>query len=328
MKRKSLIVFILFLCVPIYSLELILKNGDIFIADFVSENETVLTIKWKNEVYILPKSEIRSVDLAKSGANKSYRPIEYILKDGSRVRAIFVEQEKDTLTLKSELGFLKIEKSKISKIEGDVSEDFPPPREFTDKNYKKFFTNIGFYVSGNVLAGNPLAEKHPYAYGGGFYIEPAFLQWTNKFRAGILSDYQQAVNQNNPNFLDSYNNLIYLQSLSSGTNLSYVNFINTDQTSKSRLDFINIIPYLQYRINPSRFLDFYVNVGIGTSYLKLIDRQTSITGFIPAGYFAFGWQGLSFNKVVLRIGCKATYIRESNSGVLLEGADISVGYML
>ena len=108
----------LFFYTPILPVEIILKNGDIFIADFVSENESSTTIKWKNDVYIIPKAEVRTIDLKKAGSNKSYRPIEYILLDGSRMKGIFVEQDKDIITLKSELGFLKIDKTKISKIEG------------------------------------------------------------------------------------------------------------------------------------------------------------------------------------------------------------------
>lgn len=318
----------LFFYTPILPVEIILKNGDIFIADFVSENESSTTIKWKNDVYVIPKAEIRTIDLKKAGSNKSYRPIEYILLDGSRMKGIFVEQDKDIITLKSELGFLKIDKTKISKIEGEVIEDFPPPRQFTDKNVKKTYSNIGIYGTVNKISGNSLSDNHPYAYGGGFYIEPSFVQWTTKFRAGITFEYLQTNYKNNPNFLDSYNQLLFLQSVSDGSNLNYLTFLKSGQASKPTLDFVNIIPYLQYRINSSPLLDFYFNVGIGTSYLRLVERQTSISGFIPAGYFALGWQGLSFNKVIIRIGGKLTLIREANSNLLLEGVDMSVGYML
>ncbi len=162
-RHKALFLISLFLFTSIYPIEVILNNGDIFIADFISENDSSISIKWKNAVYILPKTEVRTIDLKKTGSNKSYRPIEYILLDGSHLKGIFVEQDKDTVTLKSELGFIKIDKTKISKTEGEVTEDFPPPREFTDKNFKNFLTNIGLFGSANKLAGSSLSDKHPYA---------------------------------------------------------------------------------------------------------------------------------------------------------------------
>ena len=71
---------------PLFSVEVILKNGDAFICDVVEENERILKVKWKEKIYNIPKSEILTRDNKKTGTHKGYALANIIMLDGSIVK--------------------------------------------------------------------------------------------------------------------------------------------------------------------------------------------------------------------------------------------------
>jgi hypothetical protein len=62
--------------------------------------------------------------------------------------------------------------------------------------------------------------------------------------------------------------------------------------------------------------------------MRYAKEDTTTAGVNGIGQFSLGYQGFSFNRVLIRIGYKASYVFEKHQGLLLQGGEFSVGYML
>lgn len=181
-----LVLFIL----PIYSFEIVLENGDAFICDLITETDKSYKIFYKDKEYTIPKTEVTSTDSTKKGAHSAFRYAKFTLKDGSKLNGVIAEETNDSYTLKTELGFLVVEKRRIAEFPPKTRTNPEIPSTYLASNVRLPETRIGFFGSGYVN-GKPISDTNPTSGGGGLYVEPAFLQW--KFlRFGFRTEYLQS----------------------------------------------------------------------------------------------------------------------------------------
>jgi len=291
LKLFEIYIAILAFAIPsssIFSIEILLKTGEVFICDLLSEDEKAYKVNWKGSEYVFPKTDVQSADYNKKGSHISYRYSTFIMRDGSLIKGVIADQDKDNYTLKTDVGFLMIEKAKIAKQENDSKEEVKPPAIYSVGNEKIAETKIGFTGSGFANTGS---TQNPSTFGGGWFVEPAFFGFRRNWQFGYKGEY-----------------------LVSKGNRDY--------------DFFNNFIYLQYNLIFSRFLSFYGNFGAGSSYVRSIKGQNTIAGIDPASYFEIGYQGLRFDKLFFRIGLRYIHIFESGSAAGMGGAEFSVGYAL
>ena len=268
------ILFILLLSSPILSTELILKSGDAFICDVVEENDRIIKIKFKDKLYEIPKSEIQMRDNTKTGTHKGYTLATIKMLDGTIVKGNIAEETNTTLTVQTILGYLSLDKAKISDVsKPDTKIEVVIPKEYLEQSYRLTPHKFGIVTYG-AANGQPLSQISPGIYGGGILFEPASLSWKDKWQIGFQSE--------------------YLLSYGAG----------------SRYGFYNQIVYLQYRKQFSRWLDFYINVGVGGSYIRYKKDEAYIEGVQGLASISLGYQAIKFGKFTLRLGPRFTQYAE------------------
>ena len=114
MKRKLCLTLIILFCLPLSAFEIILENGDAFICDLITETDKSYKILYKSKEYFIPKADVKSTDPTKKGAHSAFRYSVFTLKDGSKINGVIAEEKVDSFTLKTEIGFLVVEKSRIA----------------------------------------------------------------------------------------------------------------------------------------------------------------------------------------------------------------------
>jgi hypothetical protein len=183
----------------LYSAEIVLKNGDAFIADILENDSNKVRIRWKDKTFDIPKSDVQNIDLEKRGEHISYHYDTIILKDGTQIKGVIVRQNTNDLVVKTELGLLTIEKSKLENAKNLIPDkynvDLPP-----EKN-----TNIG--VTGSYSAFTQSSDKVTQSFGGGLFIEPSFAHFNSRWRLGYKMEYLESSNSR----FRFYNNFLYLQ---------------------------------------------------------------------------------------------------------------------
>ncbi len=323
--RKALVFVIYLLTYSLYSVEIILTNGDIFIADYVREDSKNLTIQWKSELYQIPKSEILKMDLTKVGQNKSFRPVEFALKDGSKVKGIILEKEQTYYTLKTELGFLKLENSKIAEISGEGKEDFPPPKTFNDYKITKNYTNLGLSGTGSTIDSS-ISEYYKNSRSVGIFLEPASTQINSRFRFGFQLESNVSNREKNESFVQLYNRLQTLQAIANQTYQNYFFYNYFKEERNRKLEIQTFLSYLQFRWNPNRWVDVFCHLGVGVSNLHFSENNQS--GFLPSTLIQFGYQGFSFDRILIRLSVKSISIFDKGNSLRLDGGEFSLGYAI
>ena len=183
----------------IHSAEIVLKNGDAFIADILENDSNKVRIRWKDKTFDIPKSDVQNIDTEKKGEHISYHYDTIILKDGTSIKGVIVKQNTNDLVVKTELGLLTIEKSKLenakSLIPDKYNVDLPP-----EKN-----SNVG--ITGSYSAFTQSSDKVTQSSGGGLFIEPSFVHFNSRWRLGYKMEYLESSNSH----FRFYNNFLYLQ---------------------------------------------------------------------------------------------------------------------
>ncbi len=289
LSHNALFLFVFFAFIPsLFSFEVVLKSGEVIICDLQNQDEARIRIKYKDDFYLIPKSAIHSMDEKKSGQHVAYRYRTFTLKDGSNIRGIVAEEDSASYTLRTDLGFLTVEKSKISKMEKPDNKDVSLPYQYKDES-SLARTKIGLSMSG-MANGQPLSEINPVTLGGGWFIEPSLFKINARWLVGYKGEY-------------------------------------LNSQGKKRFDFFNNYMYIQYNYKRSNLLNFYGNLGIGASYVRYFGNDNrSIAGTDPSVYFEFGWQGLQFDRLFFRFGIKSTYVHEAGNGLGMVGAEFSLGF--
>lgn len=268
------ILLLLLLTTSLHPAEIILKSGDAFICDVVEENDRILKIRFKDKLYEIPKSEIQMRDNAKTGTHKGYTLSTVIMLDGTVVKGNIAEENNSTLTIQTILGYLHLDKAKIAEVKKpDPKVDVNISKDYLEQSYRLVPHKFGviFYDAAN---GQPLAAVSPVIYGGGIFFEPSQLNWRDKWQLGFQTE-----------FLVSHG-------------------------EGSRYGFYNQVFYLQYRKLFSRWLDFYINMGIGAGYVRYKKEEAYIEGVQGLAAISLGYQAIRFGKFTFRIGPRYTQYAE------------------
>lgn len=72
-----IIVLLLLFSLPLFLAEVFLKNGEVFICDLISENTYQIKVNWKGKEYTIPRQDIASLDLKKTGKHISYKYLNF-----------------------------------------------------------------------------------------------------------------------------------------------------------------------------------------------------------------------------------------------------------
>ncbi|TGK86870.1 30S ribosomal protein S1 [Leptospira noumeaensis] len=278
MKRFTLpllpiftILFLGILTIPLSPAELRFPNGDVFHTEFVYEDERLLVVRFKGSEYKVPKKDLEYYDLVNKGQlNNSYKIAILSLKNGSVIKGTIADRTKDEVIIKSELGFLTINKNEIknSLSEVDESPEFPTVYLANDKLDNQ--TRVGGSLTYLPLF-PPLGTQTPPLYGLSVFTEPAFLRFKNTYQMGFKFEYLQSTGPTKE--ITTQSGYIYLH--------------------QSKI----------FQSNP--LLDFYGIVGIGaTSIVFRFDQNSSKVGSNPSAYVELGWQGLKYGPSFYRIGWK------------------------
>lgn len=186
------------------AVQLVFRDKSVFIADFIQEDQKSITVNYKGSAYKVPKSELDHFDITKVGAHDSYYLVEWKLKDGSTIRGEYVEENEDNIIIKSDLGFLSVDRSKIS---GDT------PNLSIKPNFNEKFL---FVESGMPTSNLGLGAYYLYSaslwnrsitgiLGGSIFIEPAFVQY-DSLQFGFKLD----ISRSDPNSSTTfYTGIIY-----------------------------------------------------------------------------------------------------------------------
>lgn len=172
------LILTLFNVFPLLAVELRFKEGDIFFASLESETDKDLLVSFKNSRYRIPKSDLEFYDISRKGKEESYRVAKVRLRDGSVIKGIFVEENESEIILKTELGFLNLNKSSIL-APYPKKEDSPDfPSKYSWKEVELPETRLG--ISLPIYFFIPALSSNTSALTGlSLYVEPAFVQWGN-----------------------------------------------------------------------------------------------------------------------------------------------------
>ncbi|PJZ29479.1 LA_3334 family protein [Leptospira kmetyi] len=288
--KRIIASFILCLTIPLFSSELLLKNGNAFLIEEINENADTVSLRWKGRLYRIPKSEIQRIDYSRKGPESSYRYSEFRLTDGSSVRGIVVERKKDKLVFRTELGFVEIEKSKIQNLSSNEEENESP--DLPDKFLSGRSGENQLYVGGSFfLQANhgSWAKSNPASGGGGFFIEKSFLNHPLWF-FGFLSEYSVA-----------------------------------PSTSQGSISLWNQSLYLGKQYGPSAP---YFLFGGGVTSVQWKGDSRSFNGTDPELLGELGWAWEFSNGSRLRLGLRSQCTIESGDSLCRTGLRISWGLLL
>lgn len=244
---------------------------------------------YKEKVYTVPKSELKSSDFLKKGVHSSYHYSEFQLKDGTKLRGIVAEESKDSLTIKTDLGFITLEKKEIQETD---YQNAPPP-DFPEGWKQETALLPESRVGGGFLYwrnGAPFSSVNPVSLGGTFFIEPSLFKFS-KASIGFKTSYLVSDNETKAKFF---------------LNTAYLHFSKT------------------FRDNP--YLDFYLNTGIGVGQVsyQTRDRQ-KLTGIDPLISMEAGWQGIKKGSFFLRTGFTVNCLLERETVFISPGVEILLG---
>ncbi len=136
---------------------------------------------------------------------------------------------------------------------------------------------------------SPVNKVNDSAIGIGFQFEPDFLYISDTLKMGYIMEYSHS-------------------------------------TGLADYKFFNNFLYLQYNLKSeeSSLLNFYWNLGTGLAYVDYKKDNAKIYGLNFAFLSEIGWQGLSFDDLVVRFSYRGTLITERRATYGNDGAQISV----
>jgi hypothetical protein len=295
--KLFLVLFTIIFISPISNLlaiELQFPNGDVFHAELILDDERLLTVRYRGNDYKIPKKDLDSFDIGKkTSPNTSYKISTFFLKNGSIIKGLIAEEKKEEFVVKSELGFLTLNKSEIKPpFPGkELHPEFPEEYRANDKANNQTRLGVSFQY---LPLFQPLANATPPLNGLSFFVEPAFLKFGNSIQTGFRFEY-----------LESSGPVKEIRTQSGYAYLTYSKMFNQ---------------------NP--ILDFYGTFGGGSSLLTFhsSQNQTNYSGTSPSAYVELGWQGLKVSNSFYRIGWKNLCFFEEQKTLCGSGLEISGGW--
>ncbi|TGK38207.1 hypothetical protein EHQ12_10725 [Leptospira gomenensis] len=208
MKKTIPILYLFVVTTPsLFGTEILLKNGESYFSENVEEGTDAVKFRWKSKLYQIPNEEIQRIDPTKRGADVSYKYREFRLTDGSVIRGIVVEKGK-RIVVKTDLGFLELDKTKFQIFETDKIEEQNP--EVPEKYRIDPFGSGQIYVGGSIIGAANLgiwSRSHPVTYGGGLFLEKNITN-TSYWFIGIVSEGSASPGTNGNLYL--WNQTVYL----------------------------------------------------------------------------------------------------------------------
>lgn len=284
--------YLLCLSSPLLAADLLLSNGDGFILDVVSEDERAITVSWKNRIYVIPRSEILKVDASRKGPHTSYRTSHFLLKDSTSIRGVLAEEKETSYTVKTDLGYLDIDKSRIKNSKIPQDQDAKLPLEFLSEKLTQPETKWGGSLSTYGGIGS-IANSAPLWLSGSMFIEPAYFRLGERNQLGIRVD-----------ALGS----------SGGTNTRYS----------------VLMPeiYLFRGFGFSEERNFYLSIGLGPAAVQSKSGGETQSGIVPGAHLEIGYQGWRWDTSFLRIGGKVLCFADATSPFCTAGLEFSFGARL
>ncbi len=274
---------------PLFSAEIILQNGDVLISEIEEDTTEFLVLKWNPDKLKIPQSEILSIDKNISGKTQYYPSSQVYLKDGSLLQGVISQETTTHTTIKTSLGFIRLDNSKIrniSKKSGTTLEKFI---------YKPHSSNTLLGVFGNFQKISPEVggnNQLSFARAVGLFIEPEAFQRNENSRFGILSEY-----------------------------------LSTGNRNSEELSFYNTSIYHNFHWNLQENWDFYFLLGGGISYTRFVSSEASSASINGNIFGQVGIQ-TTFNKYFIRVGYKLNSVIERKDNLLIHGLEISIGHTL
>jgi hypothetical protein len=165
-------------------------------------------------MYLVPRQDLALYDPKMNGKDVSYRISRFVLKDGSSLQGVIVEENEKSFIIKSELGFLTISRDKVSQG------PFPPagkpeiPARYASSNTVKFQSKIGVSMIG---MGSTHFDRG--LVGFSFYFEPDGIVTPWNLKLGVRSEYAMS------HEVDLFSNFLYIRTYGSLFQLrTFLNF--------------------------------------------------------------------------------------------------------
>ena len=191
MRMKFLLLILLVFSRILFSAEVKLRSENVFLCDIVEENPNSITILFKNQKYIIPRSEILAVNPDITGPHKSYQNSILTLEDNSVVKGLLVEETKDMVTIEKDKDLLAIPKNTIKELKKPEDKPYLLPDSYKviekEKPASSYFSMIessqtqSFFrpaVTGEFGWQNSIADKYILRIGireNGIYENPKLL---------------------------------------------------------------------------------------------------------------------------------------------------------
>ncbi|TGM12037.1 hypothetical protein EHQ81_01535 [Leptospira selangorensis] len=290
--RLLFVASLLWLSSPILAADLLLSNGDGFILDVVSEDERAITVSWKNRIYVIPRSEVLKVDTSRKGPHTSYRTSHFILKDSTSIRGVLAEEKETSYTVKTDLGYLDIDKSRIKSSKIPPDQDAKLPSEFLSEKMTQPETKWGGSLSTYGGIGS-IANSAPLWLSGSMFIEPAYFRLGERNQLGIRVD-----------ALGS----------SGGTNTRY-------SVLMPEIYLFRGFGFFEER-------NFYLSIGFGPAAVQSKSGGETQSGIVPGAHLEIGYQGWRWDTSFLRIGGKVLCFADASSPFCTAGLEFSFGARL
>jgi len=269
--------------------EIVLNSGEAFIVDIISEDERLVKANYRDQIYLIPKKEIRVIDYKKSGPHTSYVYQHFTLKDGSEIAGRIAEENQDQITIQTDIGFLTIERKNVLKIDPESEGAVEMPSRYLERENVPE-TRIGF-SGGFLLNDRRMVESAPFTLGGGVFVEPGFLRWRDWY-CGLRTDY----------------------SIARGSASEYAFFNTTAYGIRS------------YKSESNPILNFYFSAGLGFSSVRYQTDQKSAGGLDRVLEFQAGWQGLQSSSWIFRAGLTERTFVEDGRIFAMIGFSFSFGF--
>ncbi|TGL45681.1 hypothetical protein EHQ61_18265 [Leptospira wolffii] len=282
--------FFLIFIIPVFDLlyasEILLKNGDAFLVDSATEREEKVYATWKDRKYRIPKEDIQRIDPKKTGPDTSYVYSSVKLKDGTVLKGILVERKSELLVLKTDLGFVELESSRIVSVSPDTISDLKPelPESYLEESQISSGSwKIGFTGAANASFGL-WSNSFPQLFDGGGFVEKSSRRPGEFF--GFRSVYAYG------------------------------------KSSEGQLSIWSHNLYYGKSFGPS---SPYILFGIGASSIAWSKEDRSKSGTDPNLLLEFGWNWDRPGNSVFRIGLQSQCAFESGTNLCTGGLRFSWG---
>ncbi len=292
MLLKLLLVFTI--TIEIFSGEIVLKSEKVFSCDIIAEDEEFVRVKFKGDVYKIPKEEILFLNKDIEPKFESYSISKILLPDGNIVQGRIIAEDVSSIIIENSEESVAVPKTSIIKIQRGTEEFATIPDIYlVEKKKDKIFKNeFGFYLSvfknqkqffvNEILEGSNVIHKNSIIFGG--YIEPEILRF-KMIQTGLDfffhsgRDYKNSVMLFGLNYYANFKkeifntHFIYFQF---GPNIGLVNLIEDYKITKR-----NFVVGYSFEAGYQRFFSEMFHVKFGFNYIRFDTENDEMISYGP-----------------------------------------------